>query len=78
MLTFGVVLMLACALIYYTIGDREYRSGFPLAVLSVGLWILVEWLLGWGWGAALVGQAALFVALTVWNMKRADRRKGSA
>jgi len=65
--------MVACGVLYYSVGQHEYGSGFVTAGLSVGLWILSAYLLRWSLGASLVVQVGLFFALTMWNLRRQRR-----
>ncbi len=67
---FVLVIMIACAVFYYRVGELEYDGGLPFAALSVGVWLASAYLLGLGWVSCLLMQAGLFVALTFWNMAR--------
>jgi len=69
-----LLLIICCAVLYYRIGESEYGGGAPLALASVGLWVLGSYALGFGWLANLLVQAGLYLALTLWNMQRAQRR----
>jgi hypothetical protein len=64
------ILLLACAVLYYRIGEFEGKSGWPWAgasiLISVAIW---RWL-GGGWFAVLLGQVALFVAITLFRVRR--------
>jgi len=72
---FGFVLMLACAVFYYRLGETEYSSGVWLAGASLGLWLAASFLLGFGWLGCLLAQGALFAALSVWNLVRSPIKK---
>ena len=67
---FGLVVMLACAIIYYKIGEVEFQSGFLPAGLSVLLWLAPAYFLHWGMLGCLLVQAGLFAALTAYNIIR--------
>ncbi len=70
---FVLVMIIACAVFYYRVGEYEYDSGWLLGAVSVTLWAVGLYLLGWGWPGNLLLQALLFVGLTLWNMAK-DRR----
>jgi hypothetical protein len=64
------ILLLACGVLYYRIGQFEAGSGWPWAgasiLISVAIW---RWF-GGGWFAVLLGQVGLFVAVTLWRSRR--------
>lgn len=64
----GLVIMLCCAVFYYRVGEAEHASGRFLCALSVAVWLITSWLLGWGLFGCLLAQAGIFAGLTVWNM----------
>ena len=68
MYNFGLVIMAACAVAYYRIGEIEYGRGFLLATLSVGLWVITAYRFSWGWIGCIGAQVAIFVVLTIINM----------
>lgn len=70
MYDFGLVMMAGCAVAYYRIGKIEYDRGLLLGAISVLLWIITAYGLGWGWIASIAAQAAIFVVLTIINMFR--------
>ena len=65
--SFHLVIMLACAVFYYKVGEAEYSSGILLAGISVLLWLGTAYGLQWGVLGCLLVQAGLSVLLTVWN-----------
>lgn len=67
-LGYEIVLAVAFAVFYYRIGDQEYRSGILLGGLSIALWLVASFLLGFGWLGCLLVQVGLYVALTIWNL----------
>jgi hypothetical protein len=69
-----IFLIICCAVLFYRIGESEYGGGTLLALVSVTLWLLGSYALGFGWLGNLLVQTGLFVALTIWNMQRAQRR----
>ncbi len=69
-----ILLVICCAVIYYRIGEFEYGKGALLALVSVALWLIGSFALGFGWLGNLLVQVGLFFALTFWNMQRAKRR----
>jgi len=66
--SFTLVIIIACAVFYYRVGESDYDSGLLLAALSVGLWVGGSYFLGLGLTGSLLVQASLFFALTFWNM----------
>jgi hypothetical protein len=69
-----ILLIICCAVLFYRIGESEYGGGTLLALASVALWLLASYALGFGWLGNLLVQAGLLIALTIWNMQRAQRR----
>jgi len=69
-----IFLIICCAVLFYRIGESEYGGGVLLALVSVMLWLLGSYALGFGWLGNLLLQAGLLLALTFWNMHRAQRR----
>lgn len=69
-----LLLIVCCAVFYYRVGESEYGSGGLLAFLSVALWVIGVFALGFGSLGNLVVQVGLFLALTIWNMKRRERK----
>lgn len=66
----SVLLIVCCAVFYYRVGEFEYNSGFLLALISIALWLLGAGLFGLGTISSLLVQAALFVALWIFNIAR--------
>ncbi len=67
---FSLVMIIACAVFYYRVGEEEYDSGLLFAALSVALWMGGAYFFRFGWLASLGVQVGLFFALTIWNMVR--------
>jgi hypothetical protein len=70
---FSLLIVLCFAIFYYRVGEAEYSSGGLLALISVALSVLGLLLLHWGWLGILLLQAALFFALSLWNMRSKPR-----
>lgn len=64
------LLIICFAVFYYRVGESEYGSGGLLALISVTLWLIGGYALGFGWLGNILVQVALFFALTGWNMRR--------
>lgn len=64
------VMLLACAAFYYKAAEMENSSGFLWSALSVLVFILTWIALSWGWLGCLLGQAGLFVGITVVRVLR--------
>jgi hypothetical protein len=69
-----ILLIVCCAVFYYQVGEHEYGSGGLLALVSVALWLIGSFALGLGLLANLLIQVGLFVAMTIWNMMRRERK----
>jgi hypothetical protein len=68
--SFTFLLMAVCAVFYYRVGEYEGSSGWVWGGLSVLVSLIVwRWLHG-GFIAVLVGQVALFVAITAWRARK--------
>ncbi len=65
-----LLLVICCAVFYYRVGEYEYGSGELLALVSVVLWVVGIFALGFGWLGNLLLQVGLFGALTLWTMRR--------
>jgi uncharacterized membrane protein YfcA len=70
---FGFVIMLCCAAFYYKIGEMERSSGLLWGAISLLLWLVASYFLGWGMPGCLLIQFGLFVGLTLWNVIRGKR-----
>ena len=67
---FGLVVMLACAVFYYRLGEQEYSSGILLAAVSIVLWLGAGYFLGFGMLGSILVQVGLFFVLWLWNVLR--------
>ena len=70
---FSLLIVLCCAIFYYRVGEAEYSGGWLLALISVALSVVGLLILHWGWLRVLLLQAALFFALSIWNMRSQKR-----
>ena len=61
----SIAIMALGGTLLYKGAEMEHRAGWPWVVLSVGLWALAFFWLGWGVLAQLGIQVALFIALGV-------------
>ncbi len=59
-----LVLLLACAALFYTAGEMEKSSGVVWAGLSVVVFVVTWIVLGWSWLGCIGGQVAVVAALT--------------
>ena len=64
------LLMIACALFFYRAGEFDGGQGVFWAVLSILISALVWRVFHWGWVGILVGQFALFAAITIVRASR--------
>ena len=70
-----ILLIVCCAVFYYRVGESEYGGGGLLALVSVVLWVIGSFALGFGWLGNLLVQIGLFFALTLWNMRHREPRE---
>ncbi len=63
--SFNFVLLLACAILYYRVGEFEGSSGILWAALSVLIPVVIWRYFNSGWIGMLLGQAGLFAAITI-------------
>jgi len=66
---FSLLMVLCFAVFYYRVGETEYNGGWLLALISVALSVVGLLILHWGWLGLVLLQAALFFALSIWNMR---------
>ena len=71
------VMLLACASLYYRIGQFEGGSGVAWAGLSVLISVVVWRLLGWGWLGILASQLMLFGGIGVFRTLRNREPEGA-
>jgi hypothetical protein len=64
------VVICVCAIVFYRAGRMERSWGLLWAALSAAISLLVLFVLHGGLLAVFAGQAALFVAITFWRMRR--------
>ncbi|MEM7164610.1 MAG: hypothetical protein AAF581_04060 [Planctomycetota bacterium] len=69
-LALQAVLLIATVGFFYTAAESEGESTLLWAGISVGLWCVSIWVLGWGLLGGLLLQLGLFVTLTMRNMLR--------
>ena len=65
-----LVVLSVCAVTYFRMGQLEKTSGVLWAVLSIAVSFVCLWLLHCGPGGLLLGQAALYVAITLYRMRK--------
>ena len=65
---FDILMMIVCAVIYYRIGEMEYKRGFPLGAVSIVVWIVTSYVLGWYLLYKIGAQVGIFIALTLYNV----------
>jgi len=63
-----VLIMLACAVLYYRIGEMEYQKGFLLGSISILVWVGTSLGLNWSLFANVGAQVGIFVVLTIINV----------
>jgi uncharacterized membrane protein len=66
-----LIVIAVCAIAFYRAGRMERSWGLLWAALSIAISLLVRFALHWPILAVFAGQAALFVAITLWRMRKA-------
>jgi len=61
----GLVIMIACIVFFYKVGEAEHRSGALLAVISFMVWIAGGFVFGLGLFAGVLAQVGLFAVLSL-------------
>lgn len=70
---YSLLIVLCFAIFYHRVGESEYSNGWPLALISVALSVVGLLILHWGWLGVFLLQAALFLALSIWNVRSKKR-----
>ena len=70
----GILLIVCCVTFYYRVGEQEYGSGILLALISITLWLIGSFVLGFGRLGSLLVQVGLFFGLAFWKMARRDHK----
>ena len=71
----GVMLMGLCAAFFYIYGEHERSAGWKWALVSFGIWAGLVFLFRKGLLWQLLGQGALFVLITFYNMIRPHKAR---
>ena len=66
----NLLLLILCAVIFYKAAEMEDASGGLWAALSVGVYAVTWFVLGWGFLLCFLGQVGLFVGITIFKMLR--------
>lgn len=66
----SIMIMALCASFFYVYGSTERVRAWPWPVLSFAVWAVIVFLFHQGILWQLLGQLALFAALTISNMFR--------
>jgi len=69
----SLLVIICCAVFYYRVGEQEYGFGWLVSLISVVLWLIGTFAVGFGRIANLLVQVGLFFGLTIWNMLRRNR-----
>ena len=64
----GLVVLIACAMIFYRIGDVEFGRGWLFALISVVLSLAVDYATSWGIFAIVAVNVALFAGITIYKI----------
>jgi hypothetical protein len=74
---FDLLILIACAVFYYRLGEQEFDLGGYLAGGSILLWAGGAMGLGWGIAGCLALQVAFFVAITGIKLWISERERKS-
>jgi hypothetical protein len=66
----GWLVLIACLIFFYKVGELEHSSGLIMALISFAVWIGTSALLTWGLLGCILTQIGLFALLTVVNVVR--------
>lgn len=64
----SIVVLSVCAITFYRAGQLERSWGLLWAALSIMVSVLALRFLGWGLIGVLLGQACLFIGITLYRM----------
>ncbi len=67
-----IIIILASAIFFFRAAEFEDESGFLWATLSVLVSSATWFFFHWGWLGAVLGQAGLFVGITIFRMFRKE------
>jgi hypothetical protein len=67
---FPILIIVICAVFFHRAAEFENESGSLWAGLSLLISAVTWFLFHWGWLGCLLGQAALFVGITIFRMLR--------
>ena len=67
--------MALCASFFRLYGRHEHSAGWPWALVTFGIWAVINFVLRGGIGWQVLGQIGLFAALTVWDMVPAHKAR---
>lgn len=73
--SFQFVLLLGCAVLFYKAAELEGESEILWVGLSVGVFALTWFGMGWGFPGNLAGQALLFGGIAVYRAWRDHTRE---
>jgi hypothetical protein len=67
---FAILLIVVFAIFFHRAAEFEDESGLLWSGLSVSISLLTLFFFGWGWLGTLLGQAGLFVGISIFRVMR--------
>ena len=63
-----MLILLACTIFFYRLGESEYGAGYLIGGISLALSLASIYLFHLGWLGCLLVQGGLVAVLTLWNL----------
>jgi len=65
-----ILIIVACAIFFHRAAEFENESSLVWTGLSVVISVMTLFVFRWGWLGCLLGQAGLFLGITIFRMLR--------
>jgi hypothetical protein len=65
-----ILMIVACAIFFHRAAEFENESSLVWTGLSVVISLMTLFVFRWGWLGCLLGQAGLFLGITIFRMLR--------
>jgi hypothetical protein len=67
---FAILIIAVCAAFFYRAAEFENESSLAWTGLSVVISVVALFVFHWGWLGCLIGQAGLFLGITIFRILR--------